>query len=188
MRIIEEFRETIDENHRALLERDLASFDRRMAYMDRMRETWAQGGWKPEQWGLDKDPIQLRAEQTVRPATEFSAGQEAALQRLGVKVAAHWDYAPSTWETYVRAFIALYELDASQKATAESILVEVLERAMSYMRARAAELVEIGVSDRAGHDGFAPVRSLFNELESRLERIPTAAQRARVEREAIAPE
>ena len=184
-RIVEEFGQTIDESHRALFESDLESFNRRMAYMDQMRESWAEGGWKPEDWGLDNDAIQLGAAQPMRPATEFSATQQAAMERLGIAPDAHWDYDPSSWEVYVRGFIALYQLDASQTATAESILVEVLGRAMAYMRARAAELVEIRVSDRATDERFAPVRSLFGELKERLGRIPTAAQRDRVMRESV---
>lgn len=184
-RIIDEFGQTIDKSHRALFERDLQSFNRRMAYMDQMRESWAEGGWKPEDWGLDNDAIQLGAAQPIRPASEFSAAQQAAMGRLGIAPDAHWGYDPSSWEVYVRGFIALYQLDASQTATAESILVEVLGRAMAYMRTRAAELVEVRVNDRATDERFAPVRSLFGELKERLGRIPTAAQRDRVMRESV---
>lgn len=184
-RIVEQFEGSIDQRHGALFERDLESFNRRMAYTQELREAWAQGGWKPEHWGLDNDPIQLGTGQATRPASKFSAAQQAAMERLGIKAAAHWDYGPSTWEAYVRGFIALYQLDASQRTTAESILVEVLGRAMAYMRPRARELLEIGVSERATHEAFAPIRSLFGELKSRLDRIPTTAQRARVGREAV---
>jgi hypothetical protein len=107
------------------------------------------------------------------------------MERLGVKAAAHWDHDPSTWEAYVRGFVALYQLDASQRATAESILVEVLGRAMAYMRTRLRALLQIGVSERANHEAFVPIRSLFGELKSRLARIPTTAQRTRVGREAV---
>ncbi|MHC4235371.1 MAG: hypothetical protein ACYSUQ_09680 [Planctomycetota bacterium] len=164
-RMVEELGGTVDKAHRDRFERDLESFERRQAYVYRLRESWKEGGWKPEDWGLEDDPIQR------------GAGRPPSQSRAEENKPAYSKTDPATWEAYVRDFIRRYKLDRGQAAAAESILVELLSRALSYLRANAEALAAISPEERADHELLGPIKAMFTELRSRLERIPTAAQR-----------
>ncbi len=180
-RMIETFEASIPEEHRGLLERDLESYHRRVDAIQDMRESWANGGWKPEHWGLQNDPIQLKAALSAAEATPgFSDAERAALDRTGMVPKVHFAYDPSTWEAYVRNFIALYALDPGQTTAAESILVELLTRATDHLKANMSELAVVPRVERQRHEHFAVIRGMFEELKRRLARIPTAAQKRAV--------
>jgi hypothetical protein len=88
-----------------------------------------------------------------------------------------------SWARYVRDFIRWYNLDASQQATAESVLRTMQESRSNYERASTTEFEAArGVADRTVRDQRLvtlnePVVRMFGELKSQLERIPSAAQR-----------
>ena len=169
-KIVEDFSGTIDERHRAQFQRDLESLDRRMAYLDGQREAWAQGKWKPEDWGLGNDPAYRG-----RPDRRSDRARAEKLRLLTGRAVAH---DPNTWQWYVRGFIGVYHLDPGQTATAESILTELVSRATDYVRPRAEHLAKVPRQQRATDEAYAPIRALFEELKTRLDRIPTAGQRA----------
>lgn len=168
--IIEDFSGLIDERHRAQFQHDLESFHRRMAYMDRQREAWAQGKWKPEDWGLGNDPAYRGWSDRRRERARV-----AKLRSLSGRAVAH---DPNTWQWYVRGFIGTYRLDPGQTAAAESILTELVGRATDYIRPRAQQLAKVARLERATDEAYAPIRALFEELKTRLDRIPTVGQRA----------
>jgi len=180
----EDFAGSIDEEHRHLYEADMESFDHRMKTLDGLRESWAQGKWKAEDWGLEEDPIQngaLRPAEGKQPASAPAAPPEG---RDRVPDAGD----PSTWATYVRQFVRKYHLDPGQTKAAESILVELTDRANSYMRANAVNSAKPSAAGPPDHDILAPVPAMFAELKARLERIPTATQRARAEAQPVVSE
>jgi len=175
-RLVESLGREVDDRHRARFEEDVRAFQRRMAAVEQMRSSWAEGGWKPEDWGLEYDPVQLEAELQAQ-APGFSPAERAAAERLRRPIRPHAAHDPATWEDYVRGFIALYALDAGQVAAAESILVEVLARAVDYLRYHAVELARVPRHERDAHEQYAPLRALFEELKARLAGIPTEAQK-----------
>jgi hypothetical protein len=167
---IEEFGQTVDDRHRALFERDMASYKRRVEYFEQQRQRWAKGEWKPEDWGMKDGLLFRKRPAAARPTSRPAAG----VARQAGQVL---PYDPATWHRYVRDFVNRYELDSAQSAAAYSILAEVVQRASTYLKARAAELEQVRPEQRATHQGFAPVRSLFEELRTRLDRIPRTGQR-----------
>jgi hypothetical protein len=169
---IEEFSRTVDDRHRALFERDMASYKRRVEYFEQQRQRWAKGEWKPEDWGM-KDGVLFRK----RPGAAGPTSRPAAGARVARQAGQVLPHDPSTWHRYVLDFVNRYELDSAQSAAAYSILAEVVQRASTYLKARAAELDKVPPEQRATHQGFAPVRSLYEELRVRLDRIPTTGQR-----------
>jgi hypothetical protein len=176
-RLVEGVSGAVDERHRELFEQDVQSLRRREQAVEKLRETWARGEWKPEDWGLQNDPIQQRGAVAAGVSGPgFSPIERAAMQRLGQRPAVYYDWDPSTWEDYVRSFIALYQLDPGQVTAAESILAELLARAADYVRAHHAELVEVPRAQRGTDERYAEVRGLFEELRTRLLRIPREAQ------------
>ena len=100
------------------------------------------------------------------------------------------------WDAYVAQFIAQFNLDDAQKLAAGSVLVDVKARAEQYSKAHADELQaatnEITqatqeqrksiMDDKA--ELMQPLNELFAELKSRLEQIPTEAQRSKAEHSA----
>jgi len=182
--LAEDFAGSIDEEHRHLYEADMESLDRRMKTLDDLREAWAQGKWKAEDWGLEEDPIQNGA---FRPAEGKQPTSAPAAPPEGREPAPDASD-PSTWGAFVRQFIRKYHLDPGQTTAAESILVELTDRADSYLRTNPANLANPNAAGRPDRDPLAPVRAMFAELKARLERIPTAAQRARAEPQPVVPE
>ncbi len=102
----------------------------------------------------------------------------------------------SMWEAYVSQFIRDYKLDESQKAVAKSILADVRGQAIAYRKSHSKELGDadefVGLAqrakpfDRTELENARRIQALlnkpfddwFDELKTRLERIPTKAQRA----------
>jgi hypothetical protein len=176
-RLVEGLRSAVDEHHRDLFEQDLQSLRRREEAVEKLRETWARGEWKPEDWGLQNDPIQQgRAAAAGVSGPGFTPIERAAMQRSGQRPNVYYDWDPATWEAYVRTFITLYQLDPGQVTAAESILAELLGRAADYVRAHHAELTEVPRAQRGTDERYAEVRELFEELRTRLLRIPREAQ------------
>lgn len=91
------------------------------------------------------------------------------------------------WERYVRDFIVRYKLDASQQAVAQSVLRDLLAQRKFFEENHRTDIaiaqqVEDPVIRRQRLESInAPVVRMFDELKSKLERIPTAAQRQAVE-------
>ncbi len=97
------------------------------------------------------------------------------------------------WDAYVARFVAQFNLDDAQKLAAGSVLVDVKTRAEQYSKTHADELQEATseitqatdeqrqsiMDDRA--ELMQPLNELFAELKSRLEQIPTEAQRSQAQ-------
>ena len=183
-RIAKTFGGLIDEQHRGTYEADLESLERRMSHFERLREGWKQGRWRPEDWGLQDDPIQQRAAGGDRPAGERLTGdrRESASAEDRPPQQLFSDVDPSTWEAYVRDFIARYQLDPGQTKAAESILVELVARAQPYRAAVAAPPPSSPASAPTAEQASKRLREMFAELQTRLSRIPTEAQRRRADR------
>ena len=163
--------EQLSPRQRAILERDFESFQRRMRVMEELRGQWAEGKWRPEDWAMEDDPIQ----RGHPPLPDAGKPTERRVRRL---------YTPedeTSWERYVRIFIARYRLDEAQADAALSILHELQERAAEYRKTHADELDLIPRGGEDAAEVYAPLRRLFEELERRLQPIPTTAQRRAVE-------
>lgn len=111
-------------------------------------------------------------------------------------LAARPDAAVSNWEYYVRAFIRMYDLDETQQETARSILREMQAQRDRYEADPKEEYAEArnlkGPQKRLQRLSALnePIVTLFDELRTRLDHVPTITQReaaAGVDREAAAP-
>lgn len=86
----------------------------------------------------------------------------------------------SKWRRYVARFNDCYQLTTAQRNSAEAILHDIESRAADFESKHAARIRELIEN---GHDDDARKASerldlLFEELSRRLERLPTAEQRA----------
>ena len=92
------------------------------------------------------------------------------------------------WDVYVTDFIATYRLDEAQQRAATSILREVKDRAWAHRDHNRIEIqrlehaIDAGrKQDEAGLKAelahlYGPIDTLFTELATRLNRIPTESQ------------
>ncbi len=99
------------------------------------------------------------------------------------------------WENYVAQFITTYGLDDTQTTTARSCLDELKQRATDHRNTRRVAIakLEARIKEGAGTDKdlkeieqqltdlYGPIDDMFAELKSRIEKLPTADQRAKVE-------
>ncbi|HUW81849.1 MAG TPA: hypothetical protein VMZ31_03500 [Phycisphaerae bacterium] len=143
-----EFARSLRPEQRGRFDRDLVATRRRVDQQMTMMRQWQKGTWRPQDWGLQNDPIHAAAIQDVAQA-------KAATTR-NVPAPAQGD--ADDWTVYVTNFIVRYGLDDDQQVTAQSILEEVRDRAQG----------------RTDHEATA---ELFEELKRRLDAIPTQAQR-----------
>jgi hypothetical protein len=138
----------------------------------------------------DRGDRGIRGERGARGEQEASGDQRPQPQtRLRPPV----DDPTGSWERYVRDFIRWYDLDASQQATAQSVLRTMLENRRNHERANRADRdAARNIADRSTREERLtqlnePVVRMFGELKSQLERIPNAAQLEAARRAAPAP-
>jgi hypothetical protein len=187
-RVASELELTMPDEKKSVLEKDMAGFHKRQKAVKAMSQRWAKGLWKPDEWGLEDDPIQtggVRASaepqqpgavpnpQTARPVAPLVAPAVAS-----VAIPDHWvEHDPGTWIALVMEIGKRYRLDAGQMDTAWSIHAELVDRADRYSKLRTSELAAVPTVQRPTHEAYLPIRELFGELRDRLESLPTSAQR-----------
>jgi hypothetical protein len=188
-----DFSSTLDPRQREIFERDLASYHRRVDALDELRERWEAGEWRPEDWGLQHDPIHqplvdAAAEGEVQPDEDAVQPDPAAAGAPGKAAPAAEEIGvaaldESTWARYVRQFVARYQLDDAQATAAWSILHELEDRAADYRRVHREELARVAPEEASTARVYRPLREMFEELKRRLHPIPTGAQRRRAQTE-----
>ncbi len=88
------------------------------------------------------------------------------------------------WRRYLERFADRFKLDAAQRATAESVFRTQNEQRERYRQAHKAEFAALDqIQERderfkKQQELNQPVQTLFAELRSKLDQIPTAAQKA----------
>jgi len=175
-RVSKQIEPSLSPEKKAVLQRDLASFEKRADYIDKMATSWAEGNWKPEDWGLEKDPIQSGTLTAPTPAS--IAPPVIPTEPIIAPIPTRWvPHDPGTWIAYVIDVQKRYGFDAGQKSSAQSIYAELVSRASDYIAAHRTELAIIPLAERAEHPRYEPVCTLFGELQERLDALPTTAQR-----------
>lgn len=133
-------------------------------------------------------------------ATEYSAARMPDQKQLLDALHPHAPSFETEWRKYTRGFIDRFKLTEEQAQAANRILEDCEAQARRYMASRQAELdklVERWDDARAAasapadlasrligawRDLIAPIERIFEEqLKPRLDRLPTPAQRAKIE-------
>jgi hypothetical protein len=123
---------------------------------------------------MEDDPIQNGAGALAQDPSQHGP---AAAGSPGAGNTRLLPYDETTWHAYVRTFTGDYRLDAAQKASADSILDELVARAAQYRRDHLDELSAVPVAQRIYAPAYAPIRVSFEELKARLDALPTRTQR-----------
>lgn len=97
------------------------------------------------------------------------------------------------WDAYVAGFARDFGLDDAQKLAASSVLKDVRKRAEQYVKTHTDDLDKVTSEVKSAEaeqrkqifqqraDLIKPLNDLFAELRTRLEQIPTEAQRSQAE-------
>ncbi len=163
---------------RKTLARDVAAFDRRWDALEEMRKRWKAGGWRPGDWGFGSGKVESRGLDASAPDARPIAGGKAEPVKAweNARVSRWVAHDPSTWYSLVLDCQRRYDLDSGQMSAARSIHDELAERAMAYTEPRSEALEKIPPKDRSTHEAYGPVRVLFEQLQERIEAIPTRKQ------------
>lgn len=93
-----------------------------------------------------------------------------------------------SWERYVQNFIKVYDLDETQQATAHSVLREMIAQRDRYNKDHekdkqdARNIPSSAERLQRLQELAEPIKAMFAALQQKLEPIPTAAQRAVIEK------
>jgi hypothetical protein len=189
-RSLDEFGETLRPEQHEVFERDRAAFDKRISYVAGKLDDWAAGRWKPEEWGIDKDPLwQARHQGEAEKPAASEPAEDSVRSRAAERPEAGPGY-ETAWELYVRRFIAQNHLDEAQQTTAWAILADLQDQAAKHWEKHADEHESLVRRPQAAQSAQeleqrrarlaeleAPIDALFGELKHRLDALPTAAQR-----------
>lgn len=138
---------------------------------------WKKGEFAVRDWW---DPPPKR---TPQPTSQ------PVLARDGIEMPDQITMELDAWDQYVAQFIKTHQLDEAQGTAAKSFLKEVKERAQAHRDHHRDELFELErriaspQGKQAGNVAeelerlYGPIDALFRELEQRLNRLPTQAQR-----------
>jgi len=179
-RMCEEIQPLLDANAREILARDLQSFQKRHQVVEGIVSRWSQGKWTPKDWGLDNDPAyaawasitkEARPTPSRHQPIKIDPSDRAATQICRT-------HEPSSWDACVVQFETRFDLDIGQQSTAESILVELRIRAEDYLRSHEDQVKGVPRNARDTHQGFSPIRAIYQELNDRLEALLTSGQRS----------
>ena len=173
-----QFRDVLTDDQKKVFDSDQQEIQQQFAYSNTVVNRWVEGKFNPETdlpRGAWFNDAPRRRPATTRPS---QAGQ-GELDR---------------WDLYVRGFVNRYNLDAAQTSQAMGILVDSKRRATEYWFSRKADidaanerikdvLADASRSDQAPaarkqlDDLNKPVETLYVEMQERLNKIPTDAQR-----------
>lgn len=167
VRMMDEFGAMLTPEQREVFEKDTESLNKRMDYVVRSSKAWKNGAWRPEDWGLQDDPVH-------QAAYPQRVGPGAATAVRGARPDDE-----STWARYVQHFIKTYQLDEPQQQACSAVLEDMVTRAGRYRTAHTDEIAKLTPLQGLVHPLLQPIRSMFAELKARLETLPTEEQRRR---------
>lgn len=180
---------------------DQAALNRRLDRLEELQVRWQRGAWQPADWGLEGDPIQTGhgAQASATEAVDGASAQagDASAALPGERptppgeLATRPAVAEDAWARYVREFVARYRLDDGQEQTAWRIYRLARERRDFHRLRHERRLDGYRRAGAAADDPRLQRRlsefeaqwaqteaMLFETLKRRLERLPTAEQRA----------
>lgn len=188
-RSVRELSKDMTEEQKAVLKRDVSAVLRRhKAFASQMKD-WEKGEWKPEDWGLDGDPIQSGAKENASSAKVASDASELDLARAreaAIKSAAEGNRSDggrmgninadgrllqeNEWERYVREFCDRHACTDPQRKSAQGVLRELLTRARDWRAANGQRIEEarakLGKAQSA--DQQKPLREQLETMEKPL--------------------
>lgn len=187
----DDFRAVLSPLQRARFEGDMLEFGVGMKFAEQKLRRWADGEFKPREF-WDPPATERRRRRAERAARNRRASGEAEADEPepADQIVAELD----AWDAYVKQFARLYELDEGQLGAARSCLRELKARAIDHRNLKRVEIARLEARIARGDAAdaeladikqqlvalYGPIDKMFEELQTRLNAIPTVEQRARV--------
>jgi len=187
----DEFRKVLRPMQRAKFEVDALQMGVGMAIAEQKLKEWKRGEfdkdvfWEPLPAERRARREERRRRRTEPVPTAVAESPKTPVDQIAVEL--------DSWEKYVAEFVQLFHLDEGQRTAALSCLSELRERAIAHRERRREEIARLeyriqnntATSDAPLDDLkkqlrelYGPIDDMFKELQTRLEQIPTADQRA----------
>lgn len=193
-----EFRKVLKPMQRAKFELDALQFGVGLRVAEYKLKQWQGGEFEPEDFW---EPVrrserqenwqkrrQDREQHRQRIEQEASAESTGATADSSDQIALEMD----AWEKHVAEFIERFRLDEGQQSAARSFLSELKGRALAHRDRRRDDILKLEERIAQPTNGeaeveeikkklvelYGPIDDLFQELQKRLESLPTAPQRA----------
>jgi hypothetical protein len=201
-----EVRELLDDQQRAAFDQRQAQRQMGLRMFESQLKRWSVGSFRESEWWEPPQPsganpapgsaIEPRAGTNGLPAVPPEA---TGLPGLYGTVPPRIALEMLSWEKYVRDFCVRYDLDRSQRNAADSILREMIERALDHTYRNRMGITALehkiqtgsGTADAAFEQQlrelFGPIDRMFAELDARIQKLPTPGQRRRAENGAPPP-
>lgn len=180
-----EFREMLTFKQRAKFEIEAMKFEAGLALAESKLKQWKEGEYKVEElWDPPRAERRRRRAEQEKKEAEVKPAEPDDQIALEVK----------RWEEYVAEFVKLYDFDQGQRDAALSCLTELRERALAHRDRRKDDIARLESRIQSPSNSkedlqelkkqldelYGPVDDMFKDLRSRLEQIPTVAQRESV--------
>ncbi len=175
-----EWREILSDEQKHIHDLDLKLMEANFNLLGDRFARWENGEFRPGDW------IGMARPQPTHNETPRQNGETSDTSWTGES---NEDY----WDVYVKKFIRDYKLDEAQRTSALAILKDCRDKADQYRATRKEELEKARNQLRAAMEkkNVAAIRAasgqiqelekhistIFEELKSRLEQLPTEAQR-----------
>ncbi|MCC7291151.1 MAG: hypothetical protein IT449_03700 [Phycisphaerales bacterium] len=198
----EEMRGILRDDQRAKFDGEMMGFQTGMQFARTQLNRWQQGEFQEREFW--DPPLAVRRErreaEQARAKAEEAKAKSAAADASGKMPGASMADGPpdqiasevDAWTQHVEDFIKKYELDEAQKKSAYSILKELKDRALAHRDANKPEIDKLERRIALGTGTpeelkqveeqlvklYGPIDAMFEELQRRIEPIPTAKQKA----------
>lgn len=185
----DEFRKVLHPSQRAKFEVDALQVSAGMAVAEQKLKGWKDGEFdKAVFWEPPPAARREHREKRRRPAEREQATEPESSKTPVDQIVIELD----GWEKYVSDFIQSFDLDEGQRATALSCLSELKERALAHRDRRREDIARLEYRIEHNTAGetrldelskqlselYGPIDDMFEELQTRLDKVPTARQRA----------
>lgn len=182
----DELRGLLRPGQRGTFDADMLGFNMGLRFAQGKLEMWKAGQFtEREFWDPPRSVREARRNEQEGAEGQGEEEEDAAAPQDPI------EQELDAWQRYVERFTRLYALNEAQKSAAFSMLKELRERAIAHRDRYRSEIAELekkienpggSPEDTARIEErlvtlYGPIDEMFNELKTRLESLPTQAQR-----------
>lgn len=185
-----DWREILNEDQKRIHDADLGQMQGQFTHIDGLITKWNAGKFDP-------------ADLSPTPPPQLATAPQGGVSRLSDRPPTVTNKPEDIWESYVKRYGDVYQLNPDQRNAAYAVLQSSRAEVRSYRDSRKDEfsslekrLVEATVSGQTSAKAIElrksladlerPVYDIFTAMRNRLEQVPTKAQRESAAKEQVA--
>ena len=190
----DDFRGILRPLQRAKFEVDALQMSVGLALAEQKLKQWRQGEFEKDHF-WEPPPADRSERREYRRRRRARIEQEERAMEETIKPVDQIAVEMDLWEKYVADAVMAFNFDEGQRTTALSCLSELRDRAIAHRDRRRDDIAQLErrLENHTGSEGeltdlkkqlaelYGPIDDMFQELKTRIERIPTVEQRAGAE-------